>query len=71
MPVTGLHEQLTEQCKQVMTTRLRGYLLQVLGYRATAVPRMVELDTTVLSALLAGSPGSWLRRYVIEGPAHH
>jgi hypothetical protein len=27
---------------------------------------MVELDTAVLSALLpvAGSPGSWLRRYV-------
>ena len=64
MPVTGLHKELTDQCKQVMTIRLRGYLLQVLGYRAAAVPRMMELGTDVLSALLAGSPGKWLRRYV-------
>ena len=33
-------------------------------YRAAAVPRMVELGTAVLSALLAGSLGKWLRRYV-------
>jgi hypothetical protein len=64
MPVTGAHEELTAQCKQVLTIRLRGYLLQGLGYRAAAVPRMVELETAVLSTLLAGSPGSWLRRYV-------
>jgi hypothetical protein len=29
---------------------------------------MVELDTTVLSALVSGSPGAWLRRYVRD---HH
>ena len=57
--MTGLHRELTDECKQVMVIRLRGYLLQVLGYRAPALPRMVELDTTVLS----GSPGTWLRRY--------
>jgi hypothetical protein len=64
MTVTGLHRELTEECKQVVVIRLRGYLLQALGYKAAAVPRMVELDTTVLSALLSGSPGAWLRRYV-------
>ena len=64
MSVTGLHRELTEECKQVVVIRLRGYLLQALGYKAAAVPRMVELDTTVLSALLSGSPGAWMRRYV-------
>ena len=52
------------QCKQVITIKLRGYPLGALKYRAAAVSRVVELDMDVLSGLMMGSPGRWLRRCI-------
>ena len=50
--------------RQAISIRMRGYLLQMIGYEADEVPRMVEVQTTVLGAMLDKLAGVWLRRYV-------
>ena len=55
-------QSLTTECKQAVMIRMRGCLLESLGYEAALVPRMVEADISVCAAILKGSPGRALRR---------
>jgi hypothetical protein len=67
---SGSVQQLTAECRQVVTMRMRDGILTWLRYTAAHVPRMVETHTTVCTAMLKGTPGKTLRRILQRYGVH-